>query len=130
MPKYVYNFAKNKAEGAKEMKNLLGGKGANLAEMANMGLPVPAGFTITTEVCTYYMKHKESYPRALKKEVLGGLALLVSAFAQGNSCAAAINASKSKPEIFGISIAPAAVVEGFAVFAFAFALVLSARFEA
>lgn len=58
--------------------------------------------------------------------VLAGLALLISAAAQGSACAAAINASKSKPEIFGISIAPAAVVEGFAVFAFVFALVLSA----
>ena len=57
--------------------------------------------------------------------LLAGLALMISAFAQGSSCAAAINASKSKPEIFGISIAPAAVVEGFAVFAFVFALVLA-----
>lgn len=57
--------------------------------------------------------------------VLAGLALLVSAAAQGSACAAAINAAKSKPEVFGISIAPAAVVEGFAVFAFVFALVLA-----
>jgi V/A-type H+-transporting ATPase subunit K len=57
--------------------------------------------------------------------VLAGLALMASGFAQGSACAAAINASKSKPEIFGISIAPAAVVEGFAVFAFVFALVLA-----
>ena len=56
---------------------------------------------------------------------LAGLALMLSGFAQGNACAASINASKSKPEIFGISIAPAAVVEGFAVFAFVFALVLA-----
>ena len=56
--------------------------------------------------------------------LLAGLALMASGFAQGNACAAAINASKSKPEVFGISIAPAAVVEGFAVFAFVFALVL------
>jgi V/A-type H+-transporting ATPase subunit K len=56
---------------------------------------------------------------------LAGLALMMSAFAQGSACAASINASKSKPEIFGISIAPAAVVEGFAVFAFVFALVLA-----
>lgn len=58
--------------------------------------------------------------------LLAGLALMLSAIAQGSACAAAINASKSKPEVFGISIAPAAVVEGFAVFAFVFALVLSA----
>ena len=57
--------------------------------------------------------------------VLAGLALMLSGFAQGGACAAAINASKSKPEVFGISIAPAAVVEGFAVFAFVFALVLA-----
>lgn len=57
--------------------------------------------------------------------LLAGLALMMSAFAQGNSCAAAINVSKSKPEIFGISLAPAAIVEGFAVFAFVFALVLA-----
>ena len=62
--------------------------------------------------------------------LLAGLALMVSAIAQGSACAAAINASKSKPEVFGISIAPAAVVEGFAVFAFVFALVLSAGIPA
>jgi V/A-type H+-transporting ATPase subunit K len=56
---------------------------------------------------------------------LAGLALMFSAFAQGSACAAAINASKSKPEVFGISLAPAALVEGFAVFAFVFALVLA-----
>ena len=54
MKKYVYFFGKGKAEGRAEMKALLGGKGANLAEMINIGLPVPAGFTISTEVCTYY----------------------------------------------------------------------------
>jgi V/A-type H+-transporting ATPase subunit K len=59
--------------------------------------------------------------------LLAGLALMISAFAQGAACAAAINASKNKPEVFGISIAPAAVVEGFAVFAFVFALVLAAK---
>ncbi|KPK94639.1 MAG: ATP synthase subunit K [Deltaproteobacteria bacterium SM23_61] len=57
--------------------------------------------------------------------LLAGLALMLSAFAQGSACAAAINASKSKPEVFGISLAPAALVEGFAVFAFVFALVLA-----
>jgi V/A-type H+-transporting ATPase subunit K len=62
--------------------------------------------------------------------LLAGLALMLSAIAQGSACAAAINAAKSKPEVFGISIAPAAVVEGFAVFAFVFALVLSAGIPA
>ncbi|MCR9118886.1 MAG: ATP synthase subunit C [bacterium] len=59
--------------------------------------------------------------------VLSGVALMVSAMAQGSGCAAAINASKSKPEVFGISLAPAALIEGFAVFAFVFALVLAGR---
>jgi V/A-type H+-transporting ATPase subunit K len=59
--------------------------------------------------------------------VLSGVALMLSALAQGSACAAAINASKSKPEVFGISLAPAALIEGFAVFAFVFALVLSGR---
>jgi len=67
--KYVYYFGGGKAEGDADMKNLLGGKGANLAEMVNMKLPVPAGFTITTEVCTYYYDNKRSYPKSLYKEV-------------------------------------------------------------
>jgi pyruvate,orthophosphate dikinase len=67
--KYVYAFGGGKADGKAEMKELLGGKGANLAEMANLGIPVPPGFTITTEVCNYYYKHKKSYPSQLKNEV-------------------------------------------------------------
>ena len=55
--KYVYSFGGGTADGQAEMKNLLGGKGANLAEMASLGIPVPAGFTLTTEVCTYYYDH-------------------------------------------------------------------------
>jgi pyruvate,orthophosphate dikinase len=66
--KYVYVFGHGKADGSAEMKELLGGKGANLAEMTNLGLPVPAGFTITTRVCTHYMKHN-GYPPGLKKQV-------------------------------------------------------------
>ena len=73
-PKYVYFFGGKKAEGKAEMKSLLGGKGANLAEMVNIGLPVPAGFTITTEVCTYYYANKEKYPKELKDQVLKSLA--------------------------------------------------------
>lgn len=72
--KYVYFFGGNKAEGKAEMKNLLGGKGANLAEMVNIGLPVPAGFTITTDVCTYYYANKKKYPKELKEQVLKALA--------------------------------------------------------
>ncbi len=68
-PHYVYFFGKGKAEGTAEMKNLLGGKGANLAEMTNIGLPVPPGFTMTTEVCTYYYEHGRSYPKTLRKDV-------------------------------------------------------------
>ena len=67
--KYVYLFGTSQSEGDKEMRNLLGGKGANLAEMAQLGLPVPAGFTITTEVCTYYYNHDQTYPSALKGQV-------------------------------------------------------------
>src|SRR5947209_3642828 len=69
MAKYVYFFGGGKAEGRADMKDLLGGKGANLAEMTNTGLPVPAGFTITTEVCTYYSAHEDQYPAELKAEV-------------------------------------------------------------
>ncbi|PID59795.1 MAG: pyruvate, phosphate dikinase [Ignavibacteriae bacterium] len=71
--KYVYFFGGKKADGKAEMKNLLGGKGANLAEMVNLGLPVPAGFTITTEVCTYFYDNKKKYPKELKKQVLDSL---------------------------------------------------------
>ncbi len=71
--KYVYFFGGQKAEGKAEMKELLGGKGANLAEMVNIGLPVPAGFTITTEVCTYYYDNKEKYPKELKDQVTAAL---------------------------------------------------------
>ncbi len=67
----------------------------------------------------------ENAPGIFAIGLLAGIALMISGFAQGSACAAAINASKSKPEVFGISIAPAAVVEGFAVFAFVFALVLA-----
>src|SRR3989304_3071149 len=71
--KYVYYFGEGKADGKAEMKGLLGGKGANLAEMTNIGLPVPAGFTISTEVCTHYYAHKQSYPKSLRGEVAKAL---------------------------------------------------------
>ena len=67
--KYVYFFGNGKAEGTAEMKSLLGGKGANLAEMTSIGLPVPAGFTITTEVCSEFYKNDRNYPPTLKEEV-------------------------------------------------------------
>ncbi|MDE2110696.1 MAG: pyruvate, phosphate dikinase [Alphaproteobacteria bacterium] len=69
MTKWVYSFGDGKADGEAKMKNLLGGKGANLAEMSNLGLPVPPGFTITTEVCTYYYANGQSYPSDLQKQV-------------------------------------------------------------
>jgi len=67
--KYVYFFGSGKADGKADMKNLLGGKGANLAEMTNLKIPVPPGFTITTEVCTLYYKNNRKYPKELKGQV-------------------------------------------------------------
>ncbi len=74
MAKWVYCFGDGKAEGRAEMRNLLGGKGANLAEMSSLGLPVPPGFTITTELCTHYYANKETYPAELNDEVEAGVA--------------------------------------------------------
>ncbi|MCL2714183.1 MAG: pyruvate, phosphate dikinase [Alphaproteobacteria bacterium] len=71
--KWVYCFGEGKSDGRAEMKNLLGGKGANLAEMANLGLPVPPGFTIPTSVCTYFYANDKTYPAALKAEVEAAL---------------------------------------------------------
>src|SRR5918998_1715745 len=73
MAKWVYAFGDGRAEGSAAMKELLGGKGANLAEMASLGLPVPPGFTITTEVCTWYYANAGSYPPDLKAEVEAAL---------------------------------------------------------
>src|SRR5829696_10028481 len=73
--KYVYLFGR-KTDGNGTMKPLLGGKGANLAEMCRIGLPVPPGFTITTEVCTYYYANKRTYPSALKAQMQAGVAAL------------------------------------------------------
>ncbi|MDR0610078.1 MAG: pyruvate, phosphate dikinase [Planctomycetaceae bacterium] len=69
MAKYVYSFGKDGTDGDATMRNLLGGKGANLAEMAKIGLPVPSGFTITTEVCTYFYDHGRTYPPELQEQV-------------------------------------------------------------
>ncbi|MBE0533648.1 MAG: pyruvate, phosphate dikinase [Rhodospirillales bacterium] len=74
MPKWVYGFGDGSADGNASMKHLLGGKGANLAEMSRLGIPVPPGFTITTEVCTYYYQNKQTYPADLKPEVEAALA--------------------------------------------------------
>ncbi|HET9619315.1 MAG TPA: PEP/pyruvate-binding domain-containing protein, partial [Pseudolabrys sp.] len=72
--KWVYSFGGGRAEGKPDQRNLLGGKGAGLAEMANLGLPVPPGFTITTEVCTYYYAHEKQYPKELEAQVAKALA--------------------------------------------------------
>ena len=69
MQKLVYYFGDKQTEGKAEMRDLLGGKGANLAEMCNLGLPVPHGFTISTEVCTYYYNNNKALPEKLKLEI-------------------------------------------------------------
>jgi pyruvate,orthophosphate dikinase len=79
MAKWVYGFGDGKSEGGADMRNLLGGKGANLAEMANLGLPVPPGFTITTEVCTHFYGNGKKYPDDLKQQVTKGLAAIEKA---------------------------------------------------
>ncbi len=78
MTKWVYTFGDGKAEGEAGMRNLLGGKGANLAEMSNLGLPVPPGFSITTEVCTYYYDKGQTYPEELKAQVEAALGATAS----------------------------------------------------
>jgi pyruvate,orthophosphate dikinase len=74
--KYLYLFGNRKADGDGSMKPLLGGKGANLAEMSRIKLPVPPGFTITTEVCTYYYQNKRTYPKGLEADVRAGVAFI------------------------------------------------------
>src|ERR1700729_603193 len=72
--KYVYTWGNKKADGDGSMKPLLGGKGANLAEMTRLGLPVPPGFTISTEICTYFYHNQKSYPEGLSDQVESALA--------------------------------------------------------
>jgi pyruvate,orthophosphate dikinase len=78
MSKWVYFFGDGQADGRADMKNLLGGKGANLAEMSSLGVPVPAGFSITTEVCTYYYENSETYPADLEKQVMDNVTKIES----------------------------------------------------
>src|SRR5271170_5908734 len=73
MTKWVYGFGNGMAEGQADMRNLLGGKGAGLAEKSDLGLPVPPGFTITTEVCTWFYTNGKSYPPDLEAQVADGL---------------------------------------------------------
>ena len=84
MTKWVYAFGDGKAEGQAGMKNLLGGKGANLAEMSNLGLPVPPGFTITTEVCTYYYANRRNLSRRAEGAGRGGAARRSASSRGGN----------------------------------------------
>ena len=74
LTKWVYPFGDGRADGSAEMCDLLGGKGANLAEMSKLGLPVPPGFTITTEVCSAFYKNDHSYPMELHGQVAQALA--------------------------------------------------------
>ncbi|MDP2599295.1 MAG: PEP/pyruvate-binding domain-containing protein, partial [Deltaproteobacteria bacterium] len=73
MAKYIYTFGDGKAEGDASLKELLGGKGAGLAEMCRLGLPVPPGFTLTTKVCNYYYANNNQYPPGLKEAVAAGM---------------------------------------------------------
>ena len=76
MTQWVYSFGSSNAQGNASMRNLLGGKGANLAEMSNLGLPVPPGFTVTTDVCTHYYDNRKTYPAALEAQVDAALAAI------------------------------------------------------
>jgi pyruvate,orthophosphate dikinase len=93
--KWVYGFGDGRAEGKASMRNLLGGKGAGLAEMANLGLPVPPGFTITTDVCTYYYGHNKQYPKDLSAQV-------AKALAQVGRIAGKIFGDKSNPLLVSV----------------------------
>ena len=73
MTKWVYSFGGGRADGGAEDKNLLGGKGANLAEMSGLGMPVPPGFTLTTDVCTAYYDNGENYPNDLADQVTAAM---------------------------------------------------------
>jgi len=85
--RWVYGFGGGKAEGRANMRNLLGGKGAGLAEMAHLGFPVPPGFTITTEVCTYFYQNGEAYPKDLKRQVETALAELAASRGKNSATA-------------------------------------------
>src|ERR1019366_6319313 len=83
MTRWVYGFGGGDNDGRAEMKNLLGGKGANLAEMASIGLPVPPGFTITTEVCTAFYANGKRYPDDLQGQIDAAMAVLEGAIGAG-----------------------------------------------
>jgi len=79
MSKWIYTFGNGSAEGESGMKELLGGKGANLAEMSSLGLPVPPGFTITTEACNWYYANGEEYPKELNDQMIAALGTIEAA---------------------------------------------------
>src|SRR5579859_6268454 len=81
--KWVYSFGGGRTEGRADMKNLLGGKGANLAEMSTLGLPVPPGFTITTEVCTAFYANGKQYPDDLQPQLDAAMAALEESIGAG-----------------------------------------------
>ncbi|MDX1741389.1 MAG: PEP/pyruvate-binding domain-containing protein, partial [Rhodothermales bacterium] len=83
MDKRVFKFGNGSADGRREMKSLLGGKGANLAEMSAIGLPVPPGFTISTESCKYYGEHEGHWPEGLEAEVRDGVKFLEESLNEG-----------------------------------------------
>ncbi|MDE0896952.1 MAG: hypothetical protein OSB10_10255, partial [Planctomycetota bacterium] len=74
VPNHVYYFDDKGADGNKDMKDILGGKGANLAEMCALGLPVPPGYTISSEVCSYYTSHNGRFPATLRDEMIAAIA--------------------------------------------------------
>jgi pyruvate,orthophosphate dikinase len=102
--KYVYTFGNKKANGNGSMKALLGGKGANLAEMTLIGLPVPPGFTITTEVCTYYYANKRKYPPELDAQIKRDSTNARSSFTnlllgtKETACSSALRETSKSPE--------------------------------
>ena len=83
MTKWIYTFGDGKAEGTAAMRELLGGKGANLAEMASLGLPVPPGFTVTTELCTAYYDNGKKFPDSLRPQVEAGMQHIEAAAGAG-----------------------------------------------
>jgi pyruvate,orthophosphate dikinase len=95
--KWVYDFGGGASDGDASMKNLLGGKGANLAEMAKLGLPVPPGFTITTEVCTVFYANKRKYPADLEAQVNDALKALEGRTARNSAMCAIRCSSPSAP---------------------------------
>ena len=93
--RWTYGFGGGKADGRADMKNLLGGKGANLAEMASLGLPVPPGFTITTEVCTHFYANGRKYPSGLEDSVRKSMAKVEQIVGKRDRKSTRLNSSHS-----------------------------------